>query len=175
MTEQAPSSPTAEPYAADGARRAPWAHAIDEFRKARTCWVATVHPTGRPHAVPVLAVVTGNAVHFAAGPATQKARNLARNPRLTVTTGGDTLDVVVEGVADRVADEGALAAVVEAYADKYGWEVEVRDGALHGDGAPTAGPPPYHVYRLVPQRAFGFPTTGDAAPTRWRFRQLSAQ
>ena len=170
MTEQGPHSPIAEPYAADGEPGARWAEAIQELRRATTCWVATIHPTGRPHAVPVLAVVTGDAVHFAAGPTTQKARNLARDPRLTLTTSGDALDVVVEGVADRVRDDAALAAVVEAYVTKYGWEVEAREGGLHGEGAPTAGPPPYHVYRLVPRRAFGFPTSGGAAPTRWRFR-----
>lgn len=36
-------------------------------------------------------------------------------------------------------------------------------------GAPTAGPPPYHVFAIVPERAFGFPATGDAPPTRWTF------
>lgn len=142
---------------------------MEELRRSSTFWVATVHPTGRPHVVPVLAAVHADALHVAAGPATQKARNLARDPRVTVTTRGEDVDVVIEGAAHRVDESSALASVARAYARKYGWDVEARDGGLHGDGAPTAGPPPYHVFRLAPHRAFGFPVTGNGTPTRWRF------
>jgi nitroimidazol reductase NimA-like FMN-containing flavoprotein (pyridoxamine 5'-phosphate oxidase superfamily) len=163
------NSPVAEPYAGDGAPTAPWDDALEELGRAFTFWVATVHPSGRPHVVPVLAVVCGDVPHFAAGPGTQKARNLARDPRVTVTTHGGDFDVVVEGVVHAVDADDDLAAVADAYVHKYGWEVEARKGSLHGDGAPTAGPPPYDVYRLTPHRAFGFPATGNAAPTRWVF------
>jgi hypothetical protein len=168
VTEHA-SSPATEPYAAGGAPGAPWSDAMEELQTASTFWVATVHPTGRAHVVPVLAVVSGDFLHFAAGPTTQKARNLARDPQVTVTTRGEDFDVVIDGVVDPVRGEDALASVAEAYGGKYGWEVEARDGCLHGEGAPTAGPPPYRVFRLVPHRAFGFPATGEAIPTRWVF------
>jgi hypothetical protein len=168
VTEHA-SSPATEHYVGGGAPGAPWRDALEELARASTFWVATAHPTGRLHVVPVLAVVSGDMLHFAAGPTTQKARNLARDPRVTVTAGGDDFDVVVEGVVEPAHEDEALAVVAEAYADKYGWEVEARDGCLHGDGAPTAGPPPYHVHRVVPHRAFGFPATGEATPTRWVF------
>ena len=158
-----------EAYTGDGASGAPWADALQELRRSSTFWVATVHPTGRPHVVPILAIVSDDVLHFAAGPGTQKARNLARDPRVTVTTRGEDFDVVVEGVVDPVDADDDLAAVAEAYVSKYGWEVEAREGSLHGDGAPTAGPPPYDVYHLTPHRAFGFPATGDATPTRWVF------
>jgi hypothetical protein len=46
----------------------------------------------------------------------------------------------------------------------------VRDGAFHNTfGAPTAGPPPYDVYRIEPTLAYGFPVQEDISPTRWRF------
>lgn len=168
--EQHLSSVVTEPYLEDGDRAAPWTRAMDELHRASTFWVGTVHPTGRPHVVPVLAVVRGGTLHFAAGPSTQKARNLAQDPRVTITTSGDAVDVVVDGVVDAVRDDQALTDVAAAYGSKYGWQVEVREGRLYGDGAPTAGPPPYDVYRLTPHRAFGFPTIDDAPPTRWRFR-----
>jgi hypothetical protein len=58
--------------------------------------------------------------------------------------------------------------------------VTVRDRAFYGDGAPTAGPPPYAVFELPPAVTFGFPgVTGTDekgkgnvrffSPTRWRF------
>jgi nitroimidazol reductase NimA-like FMN-containing flavoprotein (pyridoxamine 5'-phosphate oxidase superfamily) len=169
MVEHGSGPPVTESYTGDSDPGAGWNQAVEELRRAATFWVATTHPSGRPHVVPVLAVVSDGSVHFAAGPGTQKARNLARDPRLSVTTHGEDLDVVVEGDARTVRDEGSLAGVAAAYLDKYGWAVELRDGRLHGEGAPTAGPPPYDVYRLTPRRAFGFPAAGEATPTRWRF------
>ena len=53
--------------------------------------------------------------------------------------------------------------------------VTVRDGAFHdgafhdAEGAPTAGPPPYDVYEVIPTTAFGFGTDESFSPTRWRF------
>ena len=45
----------------------------------------------------------------------------------------------------------------------------MRDTALQGDGAPTAGPPPYEVYELIPTIAFGLGTDVSFGATRWRF------
>ncbi len=46
----------------------------------------------------------------------------------------------------------------------------MRDGAFHdAEGAPTAGPPPYDVYEVTAETAYGFGTDGTFAPTRWRF------
>jgi hypothetical protein len=67
-------------------------------------------------------------------------------------------------------------------AEEYWWQVTVRDGAFYADGAPTAGPPPYELYEVIPTTAFGFavgserggacrqcprgaPTSGRRAPT----------
>jgi hypothetical protein len=61
-----------------------------------------------------------------------------------------------------------------------GWPLEVRDGAVYGPNAPTAGPPPYAVYELVPEKVIGLPgiagtdesgvgRQGSFTPTRWRF------
>lgn len=161
--------PTAEPYLADdGSPALLWEDALAEFVQWATCWLVTTSRDRRPHVVPVLAVVADGAIHVATDPGSHKARNLARDPRATITTHGPRLDLVVEATTARVADAG-LAAVTAAYADRHGWEVVARSGALHGDGAPTAGPGPYHVHRLEPARAFAFPTAGDLTPTRWRF------
>jgi hypothetical protein len=65
-----------------------------------------------------------------------------------------------------------LQSVRDAYEAKYGWPPEVRDGAFDAPyGAPTAGPPPYHVFRIEPEVVFAFGTGDATAPrsTRWRF------
>jgi hypothetical protein len=86
-----------------------------------------------------------------------------------ITTSGNAIDLVVEGETIRVKDDASLDAAAAAYASKYGWQVEVRDGAFHAEGAPTAGPPPYDIYEVTLAKAFAFPTEGTLVPTRWRF------
>lgn len=170
-TDNQSAGPVAEPYLANGSPAVSWTAAIAELQRASTFWIATIHPASRPHVVPVLAVINDGVLHFAASPHTQKVHNLARRPEVAATTHGEHLDLVIEGAASRVHDATTLRSVASAYADKHGWQVDVNQGALHGEGAPTAGPSPYHVYRVVPRRAFGFPTDGAATPTRWLFPQ----
>jgi hypothetical protein len=144
----------------------PWPVAVAALGRADTYWLATTRPDGRPHAVPVLGVVVDGAWHFCAGDRTRKARNIAADPRCAVNTATDTLDLALEGTAVPVTVE-AVRRVAEAYGDKYGWRPQVRDGVLWADGAPTAGPPPYRVYRVEPDTAFAFPTGDGSVATRY--------
>jgi Pyridoxamine 5'-phosphate oxidase len=146
-----------------------WSQGRSRLEQGRTYWIATVRPDGRPHVVPVLAVVVDGMLHFCASDQSRKAKNLAADPRCSVTTSSDPLDLVVEGVADPISDPAEARRVAGAYATKYGWSPEVRDAALWGDGAPTAGPPPYRIYRVRAATVFGFPTDDGVVPTRWRF------
>ena len=146
-----------------------WSDACRQLSAGDTYWLATVHPDGRPQLRPVLAVWLDGTLHFCASPTSRKAENLALDSRSVLATSSDAADLVVEGKAVKVDDAAALRRVGEAYADKYGWDVEVRDGALHGDGAPTAGPPPYEVYALMPSTVFGFGADESFSPTRWSF------
>jgi hypothetical protein len=169
VTLTQPMTPVAQGYTDAEDPGLPWTVGLDELDRSVTFWAATIHPGGRPHVVPVLAIVVDGMIHFVAGPGTRKARNLARDPGISITTHGGSLDLVLEGVARRVTDGPVLASVADAYASKYGWQVTIRDGAFHAAGAPTAGPPPYHAYRVTPHRAFGFPAEENAPATRWTF------
>jgi Pyridoxamine 5'-phosphate oxidase len=159
-----------QPYKAGDANATPWAEASRLLAEADTYWLGTTRPDGRPHVVPVLGVSAGGAVCFAASPHSRKAQHLARDPYCVLTTHAEGLDLVLEGRVMKLRDEAKLHWVAELYASKYGWPVTIRDGAFWGEGAPTAGPPPYEIYKLLPSAAFGFPTTdGGLTPTRWRF------
>ena len=89
------------------------------------------------------------------------------------------LDVIAEGHAERLTDDAELQRVVDAYGSMLHWPLELHDGAVTGPNAPTAGPPPYAVYRFVPTTVFGLPgiagteggegKEGSFTPTRWRF------
>ena len=147
-----------------------WPEVFERLGASGTYWLATTHADGRPHVVPVLAVATDGMLHIAMGPTTRKARNLARDPRCVVTAQAPALDLVVEGVAERVTDALRLGRAATAYGAKYGWQVTVEGEALTGPAAaPTAGPPPYDLYAVRPSTVFAFSADGSAAATRWRF------
>lgn len=157
-----------QPYKADDTAVTPWTEASERLKDAGTYWLATVRPDGLPHAVPLLAVWVDGALHFVANKTSRKARNIAHDSHCVITTHSGGVDLVLEGEAAKVRDDGKLERVAAVYASKYGWNPSVRDGALWEDGAPTAGPPPYDVYEVSITTAFGF---GDDSfsPTRWRF------
>ena len=163
---------------------APWVTAeerLENPEKPRTYWLATMRDDGRPHVMPIIGMWMDGALYFVSGERTRKARNLAREPRCTVVTGSTTLpslDLIVDGVAAMVTDEAELDRVTEAYRSRMEWPLEVRDGRIHGPNAPTAGPPPYAVWRITPSMVIGLPgMTGMEQfapeelprPTRWDF------
>ena len=165
----------------------PWSTALERLENPeqyRTYWLATVRPNGRPHVVPLLGLWLDGRFYFLTGENTRRGKNLAQNAHCVLTVGSQTipaLDLVVEGEATKVIDEAKLRQVADAYASKMGWPLEVRDGAVFGPSAPTAGPPPYAVFELTPTTVFGLPgVTGtdveggferSLTPTCWRFRQ----
>ena len=161
--------PRAESLGAGAASPAPWATAARRLAEGQVYWLTTVGPSGRPHVRPVLAVWLDAALHFSTRATSRKGKNLLRAARCAIAVDSPPLHLVVEGEAARVSDEARLQRLADAYATKYGWPVTVRDGALYGDGAPTAGPPPYAVYAVAPTTVFGFGADESFSATRWRF------
>ena len=143
-------------------------------------WLATVRPDGRPHLMPVLTFWIDDAFHFVAGEGTQKGRNLAADSHCVIGTESrelPSLDVVVEGRAEPLTDEDDVRQLTERLREN-GWPLDARGVEVHGPNAPTAGPPPYRIYRVVPTKAFGLPGTFGMdqfkqeelpKPTRWEF------
>ncbi|TDE12251.1 pyridoxamine 5'-phosphate oxidase family protein [Jiangella asiatica] len=156
----------------DAAATTPWPRALDALDRADTYWLSTARPDGRPHVVPILAVVLEGTLHFSVWPGSRAGRNLATDPRCVVAVNAEGIDLAVEGLAGIVRDDATLRLVAERYLSEYGWEVEVRDGTFHAEGAPTAGPGPFDVHALVPTVAFGYGSAEGAPydPTRWRFQ-----
>lgn len=167
MAEKAPAAE--QPYLAGDTTPTPWAEARERLTEADTYWLATVRQDGLPHLAPLLAVWVDDALHFVASRTSRKATNLAHDAHCVIATRREALDLVVEGTVAKVSEEARLHRVAEVYMNKYGWPVTVRDGAFYADGAPTAGPPPYEVYEVIPTTAFGFPWDETFNPTRWRF------
>ena len=79
------------------------------------------------------------------------------------------LDLVLEGEAHRVTDTDTLERVAAGYREG-GWPAQVEGDAFTAPySAPSAGPPPWHVYRFTFHSAFGVASAEPHGATRWRF------
>jgi Pyridoxamine 5'-phosphate oxidase len=133
-----------------------------------TCWPSTTRPDGRPHATGVVGFWLDDMLYFVSGPATRKSRNLAVDPRCSFAISLPDLDLVLDGAASRVTDTATLTRIAALYSDR-GWPLTVTDTILSAPfWAPTAPPPPWHLYAFTPTTALGVATSGAGA-TRWNF------
>ena len=167
----------------DEKQTTPWADArkrIASREEGQANWLATVRPDGRPHLMPLIAVWIDGAFHFLAGEGTRKAKNLAADGRCVIGMSSfelPSLDIVVEGHAEPLGAADAVRDAAEVF-KKNGWPLEVRGVEVFGPNAPTAGPPPYRIFRMIPSKAFGLPGQFEMdkfdpadlpKPTRWEF------
>ncbi|MET7964582.1 hypothetical protein [Micromonospora zamorensis] len=81
----------------------------------------------------------------------------------------EDLDLVVSGESHRPPGGPALRRVAVAFATKYGWTFDIRDGRVHDETPP--GSPEYTFYQVSPVRAFGYGADGLTATPRWRFNR----
>jgi nitroimidazol reductase NimA-like FMN-containing flavoprotein (pyridoxamine 5'-phosphate oxidase superfamily) len=132
-----------------------------------TAWLTTTNPDGSAHVVPLGVANVDGSWYFSSGPGTRKSRNLARDPRCVVSVATHPFDLVVEGTAERVTDRAELQAVVDRFVAE-GWPARVAGDALTADfSAPSAGPPPWYVYRVVPRTVFAFGTADPYGAARF--------
>jgi len=136
-----------------------------------SCWLATINADGSPHMNGIGAQWVDGAWWFETGERTRKARNVARDPRCTLSVAVHEFDLVVEGTAEKVTDPATVAKMAEVWA-AGGWPCRVDDSgtALTADfSAPSAGPPPWQVYKITPHRATALGTVMPGGATRWTF------
>lgn len=136
-----------------------------------TCWLATINPDGTPHLTGIGASWVDGAFYFETGQQTRKGRNLARDPRCSLGVATHEFDLVVEGTASLVEDPQIVAAMAQRWAAE-GWPAQVDESGVAltaPNSAPSAGPPPWRVYRLDPRAATAVLTVEPGGATRWRF------
>lgn len=135
-----------------------------------TAWLATTNPDGKPHVMPVGILHVDDVFYFTSGPKTRKARNIARNPNSVISIATHDFDLVVEGSATRIVDPAHLQRIADAF-KKEGWEPTVVKGGLTAKySAPSAGPPPWQVYKVKPETIFALGTSEPYGATRWNFQ-----
>ena len=136
-----------------------------------TTWLTTINADGSPHVTAVGALWVDGTFWFVTGERTRKGRNVARDPRCSIAVSTRESDLVLEGEAERVTDPQIVASMAERWA-AGGWPCRVDETgrALTAEySAPSAGPPPWFVYRITPRSAVGLSTIEPGGATRWRF------
>lgn len=132
-----------------------------------TAWLTTINPDGSPHVRPVGVIAHEGSWYFTSGPMTRKSRNLARDGRCAVSVATDQFDLTLQGVAERIGRGDELASVAEAFV-RSGWPAEVAGDALTAEySAPSAGPPPWHVYRVNPSTVLAMGTSEPFGATKF--------
>ncbi len=173
MTLNAPVTDLDPRFSSEGATAVPWPVAETHLQNAGVFWLSTVGPEGRPHVAPLIGVWLDGNFYFSTGEGERKAKNLAQNARVAVTTGCNSLteelDIVIEGKAAVVTDDEKRRRVGDAHAAKYGegWRLVGLDGVV--------------LFEVSPTKAFGFgrqdgtspPPAGGFSQTRWRFQTVN--
>jgi len=134
-------------------------------------FLGTVRADGRPHAAGIGALWLDGDLYFTSSPGARKARNLAANSACTISCRLEGIDLILEGEATRITDQPTLEQVAQLYR-AGGWPAEVEGDAFTAPySAPSAGPPPWHLYCFRFHTAFGVATAQPFGATRWRFER----
>jgi len=162
MTEPVSSRPHMPGYGIVGADEGqgllPWSWAEERLVQSHDYWVATVH-AGAPHVTPVWGVWAGGAVWFSSSPQSRKARNIAADPRVVVTTDDPSQPVMVEGRATMVDVEPTVEEFTGWVNAKYDADIPVSFFIANA------------CFRVEPRTVFGLVEADfTGTPTRWVFR-----
>ena len=132
-------------------------------------YLSTSRPDCRPSTAGIGALWYDGDLYFTSSPETRKSRNLAENPACTIAIGLPGIDLVFEGEAVRTTDPQTLEAIAALYRTGD-WPAEVAGDAITAPySAPSAGPPPWYLYRLTFHTVFGVASAKPEGATRWRF------
>lgn len=138
----------------------PWSWAEERLVRSHDYWLATVMPSGAPHLMPVWAVWHEDRLWFSSANGSRKARNLANEPRCTLSTDDPLEPVVVQGRAQRVTDQAELGCMLAVENAKYetDYGIDVVDPAFNS------------VFALRPEWVFTLDSKDfTGSPTRFVF------
>jgi hypothetical protein len=142
----------------------PWSWAVDRLSRARSYYLATVtagQDAPRPHVMVVWAIWLDDALQFSTAPESRKGKNLAANPRCTISLEADKDEaVILEGIATMTTDPARIAPFAAAYQAKYEWDMSSHTQP---------------IYIVRPTLVFGFiEATFTKSATRWVFETPAA-
>ena len=139
----------------------PWTKVHARLQALREIWVATASKDGRPDATPVWFWWDGTSVYFTTKAHSRKARNIARQPSVTLHNGDGADPIILKGDAEVVTEDKELERLDRGYAGKY---VDPGSGTratifVEGDLA----------YRIRPRIVIAWEYATCSNRTDWRF------
>jgi len=141
----------------------------DYMRKDMGQFLSTTDPDGAPHSAAVGGAWMDGDLYFTSSPAARKARNLEAHPQAAMSMFLEGIHAVFEGDVSRVTDKATLEKLAATY-NEGGWPVKVEGDAFTAPySAPSAGPPPWNLYRLRFHTVFGVATEEPNGATKWTF------
>jgi hypothetical protein len=162
----------------DGYGNAPlkWERAVEALEPQRgaadSSWfLGTVDANGKPHVTGIGAIWFEDDFWIVSGPDTRKSRNLVANPACTIAGSFPGIDLCIEGTAQRETDPDVVKRIAAEYREG-GWPAEPDangDAFTAPYSAPSAGPPPWYLYRMTVHTIFGVASAPPDGATRWRF------
>lgn len=172
MTSDQPRAELDTRFSDSAAQPVPWSEIARVLEEAEMFWLSTVRSDGRPHVTPLPAMWLDGNLHFCTGESEQKKRNLDIHPRCVLTTGCNSfrhgLDIIVEGQAERVTEDGLLRRLAGMWLEKLDWRFDVADGGfrdpqLDGESATAL------VFCVEPRKVLAFSKGEPFSQTRYRF------
>ena len=107
--------------------------------------------------------------YFCGGPRTRKIRNIERNWRCAFGVAIHSYDVALRA-GPSVSPTTLFSGASPGCSPEGGWAPTVAEGGFtHEYSAPSAGPPPWHVYEFMPENAYAVATKEPGGATRWTF------
>ena len=108
-------------YADDPASFVDWEWVTEQMTNAENYWLSSVRPDGRPHVVPRWGAFIDNKFYYDGSPETRHARNIMKNPNVTLHLENGYKAVIMEGTSKPTGKpEPELAKrLAEAITKKY--------------------------------------------------------
>jgi len=138
-----------------------WSWAEQRLKKSHNYWITTVKPDGSPHVMVVWGLWQDGRFLFSTGSKSQKARNLAQNPRCVVSTEHAHEAIIVEGIAE-IADVDTRRKMIPLYERKYDWDLSKMKDEMLSMKEPVFAVRPSTVFALW-EKFF------QTRSTRWKF------
>lgn len=124
---------------------------LDKFAAAEAIWFASVRPDGRPHLAPIWHVWHQNAAWVITQDTAVRARNIEKNPAVSLSLGDPVNALIMEGTAEHVLD--AIPFIGDSVKAKYDWDLSTD--AEYG-----------YFVRVTPSKLMAW---GNHGQGRWRY------
>jgi len=82
--------------------------------------LSTINEDGSPHVTGVGALWVDDTFWFETGERTRKGRNLARDPRCSLSLAVHDFDLVVEGIAEQIRDTATVTSMAQKWTIRAG-------------------------------------------------------